>query len=430
MIKILFMIGLPAFVLGQETLTIEDAIKISLEKNYAVLISSNDQKISAEQNNLGNAGMSPTVSVNANLNLANINSHQEFSTGTIQDRNGANSNVVGASVNVNWMVFDGLKMFAVKKRLNETEQLSAFQLKQQMEMTVYNVILAYYDIVRIETLIKAAKQNLSIYEESKKIAQTKMEVGSDSKVDFLLTQTNENVAKSNLLQLELQWITAKTNLNTLLARPADIDFKMPESFEINYEPALDELKKTTLSNNTSLLISRQNELITQQTIKEARSVNLPYIQLNGAYNFNRSQSQAGIVFLSQQKGLNYGVTAGMLFFNGNKNNKLVKERQIRLLSQKYLTEQTKQNVDALVYINYQTFITNKKILLLEKQNLDNAQEVLQVSMERYKLGKANLLETIQTQKNLEDAQSRYVNALYNTKRAETELLKANGSLIK
>lgn len=430
MIKILFIIALPVFMLGQETLTIEDAIKTALEKNYAVLMSANDQKISSAQNNFGSAGMSPTVSVNANLNLANINSHQEFSTGTIQDRNGANSNVIGASVNVNWIVFDGLKMFAIKKRLNETEQLSAFQLKQQMEMTVYNVILAYYDIARIETLIKAAKQNLTIYEESKKIAQTKMEIGSDSKVDFLLTQTNENVAKSNLLQLELQLITAKTNLNTLLVRAVDTDFKIAESFEVNYEPVLDELKKTTLSNNSSLLISRQNELITQQTIKEARSANLPFVQLNGAYNFNRSQSQAGIVFLSQQNGLNYGVTAGMLLFNGNKNNKLVKERQIRLLSQKYFTEQTKQSIDALVYVNYQTFLTNKKILLLEKQNLENAQDVLQVSMERYKLGKANLLETIQTQKNLEDAQSRYINALYNTKRAETELLKANGSLIK
>ena len=51
-------------------------------------------------------------------------------------------------------------------------------------------------------------------------------------------------------------------------------------------------------------------------------------------------------------------------------------------------------------------------------------------MERYKVGKANLLETIETQKNLEDAQVRYINALYAIKIAEAELVHVNGSLVK
>jgi outer membrane protein len=108
----------------------------------------------------------------------------------------------------------------------------------------------------------------------------------------------------------------------------------------------------------------------------------------------------------------------------------VKERQINLLNQKYLTEQTKQSIDAIVYISYQSFLTNKKILELEKQNLADSKEVLDVSLERYKIGKTNLLETIETQRNLEEAQTRYINALYSVKKAETELLKTNGGLIK
>jgi outer membrane protein len=154
--------------LAQELLTVEDAIKIGLEKNYSILIVRNSQEIAKAQNNFGNAGMSPQVSLNGNLNLANVNSHQEFFTGAIQDRNGAQSNQTGASVNVSWTIFDGLKMFAIRKRLTENEQLTAISLKQQMETTVYNIILAYYNIVKTTELIKAAKQNLNIYEERKK----------------------------------------------------------------------------------------------------------------------------------------------------------------------------------------------------------------------------------------------------------------------
>jgi outer membrane protein TolC len=427
---IVLLVGLSSGLYAQSVLTIEEAIKTGLEKNHSVLMVKNEQEIAKLQNNFGNAGMSPTVSVNANLNLATINSYQEFSTGTIQERNGAQSNNTGASVNVGWMIFDGLKMFAVKKRLGLNEQLTAIELKQEMENTVYEIVSAYYSVVKTNELIKAAKQNLSIYEERKKLAKLKYEIGSDSKVDVLLSQSNENKAKSAIVQLELQLLNAKTKLNVLLNKPVDSDFKTTDSIIVNYNPNIDELKKEVSKSNSSILMSKQSESIISQSIKEARSANLPFVQLNGAYNFTRSQSQAGFVFLNRQAGLNAGVTAGWLLFNGTKNSKLVKERNIIFLNQRYMTEQTQLQVDAQIYNSYKTYELNKTIVDLEKQNLIDSKEVLNVSIERYKVGKANLLETIETQNNLEDAQVRYIEALYAIKLAETDLLRVNGSLVK
>jgi outer membrane protein TolC len=415
---------------AQDMLTLEDAIKIGLEKNYNVIISRNEKSITKAQNNLGAAGMSPTVTLNANLNLATLNSHQEFSNGTIQDRTSAQSNNTGASVNFNWLIFDGLRMFAVKKRLNATEKLSDMQLKLQMENTTYDIILAYYDIVRIGRLIKASRQNLDIYEERLKIAKLKLDIGSDSKVDLLLTQSDENKVKSDILKLEQQLLSAKVTLNNLLSRPVDVDFKATDTIVMNYEPAYEELKKSLVKGNSSILISMQNELIADQTIKEARSFLLPQIQLNGAYNFTRNQSQAGFVFLNQQAGASGGLTASWTIFNGMRNKRLMEERQIRLLNQKTLTEMSRLQIDAIAYINYQNFLSNKKILQLETDNLKASQELVNISLERYKIGKANLLETKETQKNFEDAQVRYINALYDSKRSETELLRANGALVK
>ncbi len=415
---------------AQGLLTVEDAIKMALEKNYAVQMSRNDKEIAKSQNNLGNAGISPQVSLNGNYNLANLNSYQEFSNGTIQDRQGAQSNNTGASLNVNWVVFDGMKMFAVKKRLNESVHLSDLQLKQQMENTVYNVIVAYYDAVRIRQLIKTSLQNLSIYEERKKLAKLKLDIGSDSKVDLLLTETDENKAKSDVLRLEQQLLSAKANLNVLMNRSVDVDFTTNDSISINYNPAYDELKKSVIKNNTSVLAALQNELIAEQTIKEARAGYLPQLQLNASYNFNLNQSQAGFLFYNRQNGINAGAGLNWMLFNGNKNNRLVKERQIRLLNQKNLTEISKQQIDALVYIHYKNYLTNKKILELEINNLKGAQELVYVSLERYKIGKAYLIETKETQKALEDAQVRYINAIYDLKKSETELLRSNGGLVK
>lgn len=418
------------FLISQDILTLEDAIKTGIEKNFSILIAKNEQEIAKAQNNFGNAGMSPTVTLNGSYNMANLNSYQEFNTGVIQERNGAQTNNFGASLNADWTIFDGLRMFAVKKRLNLSQQLSALELKQQTENLVYDIIVSYYDIVRINELIKAAKQNLTIYQERKKLAQLKLEIGSDSKVDLLLTQSDENKAKSSIIQLELQMLEAKTRLNNLLARPVETDFRTIDTIVVSYDPKLEELKKSTSSGNSSVLISKQNELISQQFVKEARSANLPMVQLHGAYNFTRNQSQAGIVFLNRQMGLNGGVTASWLLFNGNRNNRLIKERSLLFLNQRYLTEQIQQQVDGIVLVNYQGFLMNKQIVELEAQNLKDSKDVQMVSLERYRIGKSNLLETIETQKNLEDAQVRYIEALYNIKLAEAQLLRVNGSLVK
>lgn len=417
-------------VFAQTVLTVDDAIKTGLEKNFNVLIAKNNQEIAKAQNNFGAAGMSPSVTVNGNLNLSSLNSHQEFNTGVVQDKTGAQSNTSGASVNAYWTIFDGLRMFAIKKRLNENEQLSAMYLKQQMENTIYDIIAAYYNVVKTEQLLKAAKQNLEIYDERKKIAQLKVQIGSDSKVDLLLSQSDYNKAKSSIIQLELDLLNAKTQLNQLISQPVDTDFKTTDSIIVNYNPTYEDLKKSAISTNSAIQVSKQSELIAQQRIKEYRANNLPLIQLNGSYTFLRSQSQAGIIFLNRQTGLNGGITASWLLFNGMKNQKLIKEANLVALNQRYITQQTEQLVDASVFVNFKTFQMNKQIVDLETQNLADSKQVQMVSLERYKVGKANLLETIETQKNLEDAQVRYINALYSIKLAETELLRVNGALVK
>lgn len=421
---------LPGLLEAQALLTVEDAIKIGLEKNFAVLIVRNQQEIAKAQNNIGNAGISPSVSLNANLALSSLNSHQVFSTGQELDRDGARTNNTGASVNVTWNIFDGFRMFAVKKRLELNEERSAIQLKQQMENTVYDIIAAYYDVVRNKELIKAGKQNLDIYEERKKIAELKLDIGSDSKVEVLLSRSDLNKAKSTLIQLDLDLLNAKSRLNTLLSRPADTDFTTVDSITISYNPDLSDLKKGVGQSNSALLLSRHTEQMMVQDVKEARSIFLPLVQLNGSYLYTRSQSQAGILALNRQNGLNGGLTASWLIFNGNRTARLVKERNIMALNQRYITEQTQLQVDGLVYISYRAYQLNKQIVQMEMENLGDSKEVQEISLERYKVGKANLLETIETQKNLEDAQVRYINALYTIKLAEAELLRTNGTLVK
>ena len=410
-------------------MNLDEAIKLGLEKNYAILIAKNQDKIVKAQNNAGNAGLSPTVSLGANYNFSSLNSYQEFLNGTNQERSGARTNNLGASINANWLVFDGMRMFAVKKRLEFNEQASAIVLKQQMENLVYQIIVNYNNLVKTKSLIKAGEQNLKLFEERNKLAKLRYDIGSDSKIDYLLAQSNENKSRSDLMQLSVQLLQLKSDLNTLINSNIQLDYEVTDTIAINFNQVLDEVKPSTI-NNKSILVSKQNELALEQSIREAKAINLPQIQINTAYNFTRNQSEAGFVFLNRQNGLNGGLGFNWLIFNGNRNKKLVEERNLTFLNQRLVTEQNTLQVNTLVYLQTQTFMLNKKIADFEFKNMQMLQEIVGIFLERYKLGKASFIETIEAQKSLEDSQSRYINALYNLKVSETELLRANGNLVK
>ncbi|MBS1652205.1 MAG: TolC family protein [Bacteroidetes bacterium] len=417
------------FASSQNTLSIEDAIKNALKNNYGLIISKNLIAIAKSQNNIGTAGMSPTVTLNGNLGLTTSNSRQEYLTGQIQERTGANSYSGNATLNAAWQLFDGFRMFAVKKRLGYNEHLTDIQLKQLMEVTTYSVILNYFDIVRLSNQIKAAEKNIEVYSELKNIATLKSNYGSGSNVDLLMALTEENKIKSDLIKLKQQLQTTKYNLNILMVAPSENDILPSDSIIINYQPKLDELKKTLAVSNSSVNISKQTELINQQSVKEAQSIYLPQVQFNLGLNEQFNRSQVGFMLFSKQLNLSPSLSAGWTLYSGGYNKKITEQRKLTLLNQQLTTKQFIFQVEGMAYLHYTLLQQNFEILKLEGENLKNATELLQLSVERYKNGKAALLETLQSQKYLEDIKVRYINVLYELKREETELLKANGKLI-
>jgi outer membrane protein TolC len=100
-----------------------------------------------------------------------------------------------------------------------------------------------------------------MYEERKKIAEVRLQIGADSKVEVLLSRSDLNKALSSQYQLQLLLLQAKADLNTLLSRLPSDDFKVNDTLMVNWKPELEELKKSVIAGNINLLLAQKNELI-------------------------------------------------------------------------------------------------------------------------------------------------------------------------
>jgi outer membrane protein TolC len=141
-------------------LTIQDAIKYAIDNNYGVIISKNEIEIGAINNNWANAGAIPLISVTANKVAGVNNLRQDLSNGTVTRKNGNTTQNFNAGLAVSWRIFDGFKMFATKKRLEELERNGEYTFRKNLNETVYNVITSYYNIVKLNVQLNATQEHI------------------------------------------------------------------------------------------------------------------------------------------------------------------------------------------------------------------------------------------------------------------------------
>ncbi len=147
---------------SQEVLTLEQAVEIGLKNNYSIQISKNESVMTANDVFIGNAGMLPSVNLNATQNNSIINSEQVFATGQEQSRKNAKSNALTAGVALNWTLFDGLGMFVTYEKLQQLRDMGELNARVSIEAAVESIINTYYAAVMQKQMLKVIRQNMDI----------------------------------------------------------------------------------------------------------------------------------------------------------------------------------------------------------------------------------------------------------------------------
>ena len=132
-ISLILLTFLFTFSKAQELLTPENAVALAISKNFDIVIAKNEADIAKINNNKATAGMLPRINVTTGdvFNLSNIN--QKFTTGQEVKKNWVPVNSFNAGLNLNWTIFDRLKMFATKSSLAAFQFLGEIQEKNQIK---------------------------------------------------------------------------------------------------------------------------------------------------------------------------------------------------------------------------------------------------------------------------------------------------------
>ncbi|PWN07733.1 TolC family protein [Rhodohalobacter mucosus] len=411
-------------------LTLEDAIRLGVENNYGIQISRNLQTQAGNNFSLGNAGFLPALEATANRRESIEDSQFESAGGDSQTNNGARSTSSSAGINLNWTLFDGLRMFAAYDRLETLRDISDETLRLDVENLITDVAMTYFNIIRITEQIRVLENNIEVSLERIQIEETKVEIGSGSEYDLLQAQTDLNADRAALIREENTLTEAKILMNRLLSRDPESDFEVSGDVRVNRLLSREELYNKLMSDNAELSVARMQQEVSRLELKEIRGERYPQILLSSGYTYSRNENDGGFFRLNETTGFSVGLTARINLFNGFDTNRRVQNAQINNKNAELALESQKLALESDFLARYRAYQNSIELVDLEEQNLNNAGETLSIAIERFRLGTISSLEFREAQRTFVAAESRLANAKYDAKVAEAELLRLSGEIDK
>jgi len=427
-LTIFVLLLLSSNVLAQQTITLEEAVQIGLENNYGLQISRNLQKQAENNLSLGNAGFLPMVDLTGSRTESIEDSEFRSADGTGSTNEGARSTNTNASLNLNWTVFDGLTSFARYDRLGLLKEISDEQLRFDMEFMVSQIALSFFNVIRINEQMKVLENNIEVSLERIEIEETKVDLGSGSEYDLLQARSDLNADRAAFIRERNRLNEAKITLNELLSRDPRTDFDVTTEIDVNRFLPEEELFERLIKENAELAIARFENEVSQLEIREVQGERYPQISLTSGYSFNRSENDGGFFQFNETTGFSVGITARVNIFNGFNLNRRVQNAQIRKKNAELSLEAQKLRLESDFQAIFRTYQNSIELVDLEEDNLANAEETLDIALERFRLGSISSLEFREAQRTFLAAENRLINAKFEAKVAETELLQLTGEL--
>lgn len=413
---------------AQPLLTVEDAVAEALKNNYDIKLADNNLKIDQQNVSLANAGLLPNLYGSLSQNNSIQNSTQVRTDGTQQQLNNAKNNSLSYGVNLGWTIFDGFTMFAKYDQLKTLQRQGETELKFAITTTVADVMETYYTLVQQQQMLKALDTAVVISKQRVTTAKNRFSIGKASKLEVLNVEVDLNTDQTNYLKQLQEFKNTKTLLNQLLARDLTADFKVSDEVPTDDKLDLPMLMDMASKQNPQIQLALINKRVAELNLKQVKGARYPQVGVTTGYIFSESESSLGFARSNKGNGFSYGLTARINLFNGFLQNRNEKIARLQIQNTQVLIEQQTQEINTQLLTAFQTYLTNLDLVKLEASNVRIAEQNLDITMEKYRIGTITTLEVRTAQLNYVNALTRSSTAKLNAKLSEVGLNELAGNL--
>ncbi len=320
------------------------------------------------------------------------------------------------TISANLLLFDFGKTKAVADSAKRSYEASRYDAETSIENVIYNVKVAYYNLVFAEIQQTVYEDTVKDFELQLKQASAQYEIGKKAKIDVTTAEYNLGNAKVNLIKAKNTKELAAAELANAVGIPELENVILKDKLNTKaYDVNFDKLLETAEASRPALLASKKLMDAAELNVRSAKRAFTPDLSAFGAYNYGGRQ-------IDSDYGYQFGVQLNYNAFNVMLLKKQVDEATATY--KKYVAdyEQQKQNVYLEVKSAYISLMNSHDSLDVAKLALQQAKERQYQAFRRYQVGLGDAIE-------FKDAENSYLNAqldyysnvlTYNVNAAELE----------
>ena len=412
---------------AQQPITLSEAINISLKNNLDIQIFKNNERITEINNHIGVAGGLPTVlgTVNTNGQVTNLN--QELTNGTTINRTGVISNNSNAGLTASMLLYNGGRVLATKKRLEELQRLSQEQLNSTVQNAIADVMFKYYLVVQQQNFQTTLNQSIQVSKQRLALIEARRNVGLLGDSEYFQAQLDLNNQTQALQAQNIMIEQSKDDLLRTMVLSPKTEIFVKDTIIVDVEVSWEKIE-LNLKRNPDLLAADIQININKIVERETNARRYPSVTVNTGFNYLINQSSAGFTLLNQNYGPFLGVGIIMPIYNGTANVRQVQVAKVNTQNARLQRDIIDQNFQNTAAKAWEAYTSSIKLIESEKQNYLLAQKLLNLITQKFQLGNATIVDIIIAQQSFENSGYRLNNLSYNAKVAEITL-KQIGNLL-
>ena len=417
---------------AQEKLTLKQCLNTGIENNLSLKVAKGEIVKGKHNISENRARLLPQINFGASLN-DNFNPPVSVTDGTAY---GKTYNVTktlqynsSAALQLQMPLYSQTALTAVSiaKTLDQLNQLSYEKAREDLMVQISKT---YYLIQNTTEQISIIGDNLRRFKELRDITQAFFDNGMALEVD--LKRINVKIEAMNVQLANAQaMLTEQYNmLKYVIDYPA-------ESNIVVEEKSVDDIDDAKLDGlNTNLyelqLLAKQQTLAEQQK-KLAKDGYLPTLSLSGNLAFTAYTDKFKNWFHSGESNHWYrsdgiGISLRVPVFDGFEKRSKIRKAQADIDNAKLSYENTLKNMQTQYANAINDLGNNRRNYFKQRDNYLLAEDIYGVTVDRYREGIVSMVEVLQDEMSMSDAQNNYLSAHYNYQISNLAVLKLTGQL--
>lgn len=304
-------------------------------------------------------------------------------------------------------------------------EISRLSLVGTLQGTMFSGVFAYIDVLRQKRLLELARENESRIQTQLNLEDERVQRGSGVAVDVLQAKSRLQLAKERRVSIEGDLQDSISRFRQVFDYAPDIDAMLDPDPPIDALPtSLEGAIESGLSENPATRNAAAEVEVDRESRRESESGLYPTIDLEGEANYeNNNNATIGV-----RRDYSLVVRATWELFSGFSTRHEMRQRSFNYRAAKDNQIFVRRQVEEQVRLAWQALLTSRERLELLENAVNIAAEVFESRKKLREAGKETVINVLDAENEVNNAQVNYTSAAYDERIAVYQLLQAIGRL--